>query len=310
MSKKKLAAIIAPCVIAIIAVIVTAGCQGGGISILNPYQLADNRYNVQLHAHSTNSDGVDNSTALVTAYRDAGYDALAITDHDYLTPDPGVSGILHIPGVEETAPPGHIVNLFATSQKTDEDPQEVIDDILLDGGLTDMAHYWRSANYFTVDILQHLTGYQLMEIANGGIGINETAWDFLLTEGMNVWAIGVDDCHNITSARFNKYFVEIMADELSISSLEESLGQGNFYVRQTGAPQITVIVSSTTVTCNSSTPMNTQFIGKNGIVLKTENGVTQSTYTIQGWEQYVRIKAVDNATATYYTWSQPVCILY
>jgi len=288
---------------------VAAGCQRGEILILNPYQFEDNRYKVQLHAHTTNSDGVDNSTALVATYRDNGYDALAITDHDYLTLDPGVSGILHIPGVEETAPPGHIVNLFATEQTTAEDPQEVIDDILLDGGLVDMAHYWRSTNYFTVDMLQHLTGYQLIEIANGGSGANGTAWDVLLTEEMTVWAIGVDDCHDITSARFNRYFVEIMADELSVSALEESLRQGNFYVRETGAPQITVGVSNTTVICNSSTPMNAQFIGNNGIVLKTESGVTQSTYAMQGWEQYVRIEVADNATATYYAWSQPVCIL-
>lgn len=68
-------------------------------------------------------------------------------------------------------------------------------------------------------------------------------------------------------------------------------------------------VSSNVITCDSSASANIEFIGRNGLVLETTNNATQSNYTIQGWEQYVRIKAVDNATAAYYTWSQPISIL-
>jgi len=198
------------------------------------------------------------------------------------------------------------------SQKSRTTPQDVIDKILLDNALACIAH--PSFGGVSTDTLQQLLGYQLIEIATTtgtavGQAIDEVAWDFLLTRERHVWAVGADDCHNVSGSDFNKYFVEIMADELTTTAIKDSLKNGNFYVRQTGAPQITVTVSNTTVTCNSSTSMNIQFIGMNSTVFKTESGVTQSTYTLQGWEQYVRIKAVDNATATYYTWSQPVWIL-
>jgi predicted metal-dependent phosphoesterase TrpH len=35
---------------------------------------------------------------LMTAYKNSGYDAAAITDHDTITADPVVAGITHIPG--------------------------------------------------------------------------------------------------------------------------------------------------------------------------------------------------------------------
>jgi predicted metal-dependent phosphoesterase TrpH len=40
---------------------------------------------------------------LVTAYRSADYDFVAITDHDYVTPDPKVEGMLFITGNEVTS---------------------------------------------------------------------------------------------------------------------------------------------------------------------------------------------------------------
>jgi hypothetical protein len=324
MSKKKLVAIIVGCIMAIIVVIVIAEYQGRSLSILNPYQSESHRYKVQLHCHTTNSDGTQSPSDVATTYKNAGYDALAITDHNYLTPDPGVSGILHINGVEETLSQAHIVNLFATQVESgmsypvvsNMSPQDVIDKILLDGALADIAHPWITYHVWTGHMLQQLVGYQLIEIANtragydGRLYTDEDDWDFLLTRARKVWAIGVDDCHDVSDpTEFNRYFVEINADELTASALEESLRQGDFYVRQTGAPQITVSVSSNVITCDSSASADIQFIGKNGLVLQTTNNVTQSSYTIQGWEQYVRIKAVDNATATYYTWSQPISIL-
>lgn len=246
MNKKKLAAIILGSIIAISAVIATAEYQGRSLSILNPYQNTSHRYKVQLHCHSTNSDGKQSPSDVAAAYRNAGYDALAITDHNYLTPDPAVSGILHFNGVEETLSQAHIVNLFAAQvesgvaypEVSTMSPQETIDRILLDGALAGIAHLWITFPAYTGHMLQQLVGYQLIEIANtraGESGVSytkEADWDFLLTRGRNVWAIGVDDCHDLSdSAQSDRYFGEINADELTAAALEESVRQGDFYVR-------------------------------------------------------------------------------
>ena len=290
--------------------------QGRRIALVNPYQAAANRYKVQLHGHTTGSDGVDTPTQYMTAYKNAGYDAAAITDHDVLTADPAVGGILYIPGVEESSYGMHIVNDFASVETAEIESQEVIDDILLDGGVPDIAHSWYAAIPVSINRMEELLGYQVMEIANakigqlGGANTDETRWDAVLTMGKNVWAIGVDDSHNVSdSAQFNKFYVEIMADTLSLVSLQESLVAGNFYVRQNGGPELTVTLSGNNVTCSSAAAMDIEFIGRDGLVLFTEDNVTTSTYSIVGWEQYVRVRAVDHATGTYYAWSQPTWIL-
>src|SRR5688572_19804480 len=71
-----------------------------GITITSPYRPKAHIYRGQLHAHTTNSDGRQSPAAVMAAYRDHGYHFAAITDHNFNTPDPGVRGILFIPGVE------------------------------------------------------------------------------------------------------------------------------------------------------------------------------------------------------------------
>ena len=285
--------------------------QGRRISLLNPYKSKANRYKVQLHCHTTNSDGVDTPTALMTAYKNAGYHACAITDHDYLTPDPGVTDILHIPGVEESPTAGHITNLACTAQSTSTVLQTIIDDILLDGALAAPAHPWWSSRPIYQDILQSLIGNQLIEIANQKVSpvLNDSLWDFVLTRGVNAWAIGVDDCHDIAGTAFDKCFVEVMADTLSVAAIKESLREGNLYVRQTGAPQLTVSVSGNAITVTSDVAMIIRFIGRNGLSLSLINNVTSASYTVKGWEGYIRIRAMDQATSTYRAWTQPIWIL-
>lgn len=290
--------------------------QGRRISILNPYQARANRYKVQLHAHSTGSDGADTPAALATAYEAAGYDALAITDHNVLTADPEVAGVLHIPGVEETEWSGHKLNLFAIGNKSETTAQGIIDAILLDDALCGVAHPWWWNLPTSANTVGSWIGFQLIEIASAVLGrvgssqVDETTWDYLLTRHRNVWALANDDCHNIAWAtEFNVFFNEIMGDELSLTELKKSLRRGNFYPRQTGAPQLTLTMSGTTITVASSASANFDWIGRNGVVLKTEDGVSSSEYTIQGWEEYVRVRAKDNATDTYYAWTQPVIVL-
>jgi hypothetical protein len=73
---------------------------GTVVTLESPYRPKARMFRGQLHAHTTNSDGTQSPAGVVAAYKKAGYDFVAITDHNHNTPDPGVPGILFVPGVE------------------------------------------------------------------------------------------------------------------------------------------------------------------------------------------------------------------
>jgi hypothetical protein len=70
--------------------------------IENPHRNHRFWHKVQVHCHSQDSDGKRGQTPMIVeeAYREAGYTCVFLTDHNKTTPDPGVSGILHINGAE------------------------------------------------------------------------------------------------------------------------------------------------------------------------------------------------------------------
>jgi hypothetical protein len=281
--------------------------QGQHYTILNPYIEKNHRYKVQLHCHTINSDGVHTPVEILEAYRDQGYDALAITDHDYFTPLTNVEGILHIPGVEETAEGMHICNLNAKSNSTKNTNQGVIDDIILSGGISSLAHtFWDTVAIIPIDTMKEFKNVTLVEIENAAVSPiwnNDYPFGELLSLGFHVWATGVDDCHNTSENTFNKCYVEIMADELTVPALIESLREGNFYVRETGSPQITITMDGNTIICDSDVEATFEFLCRDNLLLQNNTGLS-SSYTIKGWESFVRVR-VSNG---HYAWSQPVWI--
>ena len=67
------------------------------VVLYNPYKdKPSNVFKGQMHCHTTNSDGADSPTTVVQKYLAAGYDFIAITDHNYITPDPQVQGIVYL----------------------------------------------------------------------------------------------------------------------------------------------------------------------------------------------------------------------
>ncbi len=75
------------------------GMKGNSrLRIENPHRNHRFWHKVQVHCHSSESDAKRGQTpkAVEEAYRDAGYDCVFLTDHNRITPDPGVPGILHV----------------------------------------------------------------------------------------------------------------------------------------------------------------------------------------------------------------------
>ena len=168
-------------------------------------------YSGALHLHTTHSDGALTPAALADAARDAGYDFIAITDHNTTTHtrEPLPASPVHIVGEEVTTPGGH-ANVWGLPKgawidfrvsPAEPGAAETID------GLVDAAH--QAGALFAIShpfdncsgcsweqaVPSKLDG---LEIWNGPKGPQEPAiamWDRLLRAGRRVTAIGASDWH-------------------------------------------------------------------------------------------------------------------
>jgi hypothetical protein len=117
---------------------------------------------VNLHAHTTYSDGMYTPTQLVNIYKNAGYDVLAITDHSTVAgygeafSEGNNVGLTVICGEEVTCSwsdgsQKHVVALFINQSVdvagySDIEIPVIFDAIHAQGGIGVVAHAWRSWN--------------------------------------------------------------------------------------------------------------------------------------------------------------------
>jgi len=288
-------------------------------NISNPYQPKANLYKGQLHAHTTNSDGKVSPSNLMTFYKNAGYAFVSITDHNVLSPNPNVSGILYIPGVEESFDEGHIGHINAQSVLYNEnkDRQTVINEIVNEGTLASINHAALPGVPF-VDYAS-FSNYQLFEVYNhfGGPyqGVSENEWDVVLSKGIKAYGISTDDyhcayrndgtgpCDGGSEADFNGGWVKVWADDLSLNSIVDSLKKGNFYA-STGADFSNITLTNNVIQITATRSSQIQWIKNNGVVAKTTQG-TSDSYTINGDEKYIRVKISNDSGQA---WSNPFFI--
>lgn len=263
----------------------------------------------QLHCHTTNSDGANSPTELVTAYKDAGYDFMTITDHNFITPDPGVGGITWIGNSVEETYPRHIVSLNVADRVTDtRNTQGILDYHHDRGEMTDIAHPYWPGNYIIDKLeIQKLNNFNFVEVYNAVVNqYGEVAWDNALSVGKRTFGIAVDDCHNSSiSSQFNAGWVVVFADTNTKEAILSALRAGNFYA-STGA-DVSISLVGNTMTANSSFASTIQFIGRDGRILKQATNTNSASYTILGDELYIRVKVIRISDGKM-AWSNPVFI--
>ncbi|MFO7532084.1 MAG: hypothetical protein R6W93_06450, partial [Candidatus Limnocylindrales bacterium] len=131
-----------------------------------------------LHTHTTNSDGDSPPDEVVAWYRDAGYDFLALTDHDLLAllgDHAAAAGpMLLVHGEEVTAGDVHVNGLGIRSTippiieaTVAETLQRNVDAVVEDGGLASVNHPNYRWQVGPADLIA-LRGCRLLEVFNGG----------------------------------------------------------------------------------------------------------------------------------------------
>lgn len=207
------------------------------------------RQKVNLHMHTTRSDGQRSPEAALRIYRNEGYDAVALTDHWVYGEADTCGGMTVLSGAEyninrKTTEDGvfHIVGIgmerepHISGDGMTADPQQVIDSIHEAGGLAILAHPAWSLN--TPEQILSLHGIDATEIYNSVSGVHESRRpdsglivDMLGARGVCFPLIADDDAHYYDSDRCRSWIM-VRSDDASRESLLSAVRKGDFYATQ------------------------------------------------------------------------------
>lgn len=291
------------------------------------------------HTHTTNSDGDSAPEIVADWYKKNGYDFLFFTDHEHITPvgelnaKLGDNGkFLLINGQEITdrfdRKPYHVNGLGLTEVVRPKRGTTIVSNVQLNvdavraaGALPQINH----PNYgwaLTAAELAQIKGATLIEIhsghplvnmaGGGGVPSVESMWDTVLSGGMVIYAVAVDDVHHFkrlgdrAAATPGHGWVMVRAAQLDPKSILSALERGDFYA-SSGVELESYDVSDREIRVKvkeaRGRKYTTHFIGSGGKVLQSSVEL-ESVYRRKKSERYVRVKVIDSNGMM--AWTQPV----
>jgi hypothetical protein len=323
-------------VVGLVGVLILAG----GVGAAAQSQTA-RWYKGNTHTHTLNSDGDSTPDDVVRWYREHGYHFLVLTDHNFLTSVEALNALhgaddrfLVMKGEEVTDrfgdKPLHINGLDVAQRIEPQGGTSVLDvlnrnvaAIRRERGVPHINH----PNFgwaITRDELQQVRDNRLFEIYNGHPLVNndggggfpglEEAWDTILSNGILLYGLAVDDAHtfkqpgNPDVAGPGRGWIVVRAPRLEPRAVLEAIERGDFYA-STGVEldelQVTASSISVAVKARASSKYRLQFIGQGGRVLH-ESVEPKASYTITGGEGYVRARVLESNGRR--AWIQPVMV--
>ncbi len=293
------------------------------------------------HTHTLNSDGDSTPDEVVRWYREHGYQFVVLTDHNFLTSVEGLNALhgadqkfLVVRGEELTdradSKPIHINGLEIAREIPAQGGQSVVEVIQRNVDAIRAANGVPSINHpnfgwaITADQLARIKNDKLFEIFNGHPRVNnaggggvpglEEVWDTILSRGLVLYGLAVDDAHyfkqpgNPDVPGPGRGWVYVRAARLEPRALVDALERGDFYA-STGVVLNDVRSDSRTMTVSVKpdewSKYRIQFIGKNGRLLR-EAAEPSATYQFTGTEGYVRARVVESNGRQ--AWIQPVVV--
>lgn len=293
------------------------------------------------HTHTINSDGDSSPDDVVKWYRTHGYQFVVLTDHNVLYSVDALNALhglderfLVIRGEEVTDRFGdHLIHINALDPARLVVPQggtSVVDvmqrnvnEIRAAEGIPHINHpNFRWA--ITPEQLAQVRNNKLFEIYNGHPQVNnlggggvpglEEAWDAILSSGVLLYGLAVDDAHHFkrpgdpTAAGPGRGWVVVRAAELTPDAILGAMERGDFY-SSTGVTLRDYRVDDTSMALDiresAWSKYRVQFIGRGGRVL-AELTESPATYRFRGDEGYVRARVIESNGLM--AWTQPVVI--
>ena len=190
-----------------------------------------NRLKINLHTHTTRSDGAKTPEEVAEIYKKAGYDVIAITDHWNHLDSGRIAGLRILSGAEYNIGGGdgcgnvfHILGIGCESKPALTEtagPQEIIDEVHRCKGLAVLAHPAWSLN--TAQQAARLSGVDATEIYNSVSDAGESSrpysGDFVDTaacQGLFYPLIADDDAHFYNGSDETKAWIMLEAEENAV----------------------------------------------------------------------------------------------
>jgi hypothetical protein len=290
-----------------------------GSQLFNPYAaLRGTWQRANLHAHGRAWSGLTNgrqpAAEVARRYRELGYDVPGISNYQQIA---SLDGVATIPIYEHGYNIGKHHQLAIGAQEVDwfdfplwqstSQQQFVIDRVRRTADLVALAHP-NSRYAYTTDNLRQLTGYHLMEVANGPFTA-EDSWDAVLSAGHVVWALANDDTHDLEDPRrMAAAWNMIDAEVPNTEEVIEALRAGRSYaVVRTGAIEsahVTMLVrvevrDATVIVTSTGAASTVTFIGQSGVVRKSVSDTTAAAYSFADGDTYVRAVIESPQTVLY-----------
>jgi hypothetical protein len=298
-------------------------------------------YKGNTHAHTLNSDGDTAPDEVARWYREHGYHFLVLSDHNFLTSPDGINTLLGaderfllIRGEEVTdrfeTKPIHVNGLNVNRLVSPQGGSSVLETVqrnvnaIRDAGGVPHINHPNFGWAVTADELAQVRNNKLFEIFNGHPMVNnlggggvpglEEAWDAILTRGVLLYGIAVDDAHHFKrpwdpdASSPGKGWIYVRAARLGAAELLDAMERGDFYA-STGVEledyQVTERGVTVTVKQRAFAKYRILFIGRGGRVLK-EATASPASYAMTGGEGYVRVKVVESNGQV--AWTQPALV--
>ncbi len=298
-------------------------------------------YKGNTHTHTLNSDGDTHPDDVARWYKGHSYQFVVLTDHNVLTSVEALNALhgldnrfLVVRGEEVTDrfgdKPLHINALNPSRLVTPQGGTSAVDVVQRNVNAIRAASGVPHINHpsfgwsLTADDIAAVRNNRLFEIFNGhplvnnegggGVPSLEQAWDMILSRGILLYGLAVDDAHHFTrpedptAARPGQGWIYVRADTLTPAALLTAMDRGDFY-SSTGVElqDVTRSADALTVTVRATnySKYRIQFMGRGGKVLQ-ESVEPTATYRIKGDEGYVRATIYESNGQR--AWTQPVML--
>jgi hypothetical protein len=284
-------------------------------------------YRGNLHTHSTRSDGTLAPEAVIAAYRERGYDFLALTDHFLprfgypITDTRGwrdarfttlLGAELHAPALE-VGEPWHIVAVglppdFAPPAAAETGPA-LAGRAAAAGAFVGLAHpAWYSLTLDDALALEAAHAVEVHNFACGGDNDRADSWhlaEMLLARERRLLAYDADDAHFTARPDAFGAWVQVRTEALDPDALLAALKAGHFYSSQ--GPElrdVAVVGDRLRVACS---PVDAIYLGGRGSphAARFGDGLTGAEFALVPFcGGYCRVTVVDGAGRR--AWSNPI----
>ena len=267
------------------------------------------RYKVNLHMHTTLSDGSLAPVEAAQYYLSRGYDAIALTDHWFFGSggelegltilsgaeyniggnDAGGDGVYHIVGIGMSRVPSVTKSMTA---------QQLIDRIREAGGLAILAHPAWSLN--TPEEILKLARIDATEIYNSVSNVHHSRRpdsslivDMLGSRGRFYPLIAADDTHYYEAREACRSYIMVEAEDNSSRSLLAAIRRGAFYATQ--GPEVHLTRDGEGVRVTSSPVSEIVFFSNLAWTPRVfeGEGLTEAYYVPREGERFLRVQVKD-----------------